>query len=335
MPQRPAGVNQLALALLLAGVLWLMLQLGFVPASLLNALGRWWPLLVIAGGIGLTVPRIGVVTGLVGGSALILVFALIGFTPNTAPAATLVIEQMPQGARAAEIELELGSPNTTIEASRDPTVLLHAEFSSQVLGSVKTNGREVASASVSPQRSIFNPFGPSGSWELTVPGTVPLALELRGGSGAAVADLSRAQLRDLDARGGSGALALVLPPTAFEGEVRGGSGSLEVSVPRGASADLELRLASGSTTVAVNEGADAVIELRTGSGRVELILPADAPIRLTIERDGSGNVTVRDYLTRRSGRGDTGVWESASFANGGRVIDIRITSAGSGAIVVR
>ncbi len=335
MPSRSPGVTQLALALVFAGVLWLMLQLGFVPASLLAALGRWWPLLLIAGGIGLAVPRIGVITGLVSGSALILVFALLGFKPEPTGASALTIEQMPPGARAAEFEIELGSPATRIVATRDPGVLLQAAFSGQVLGRVTTNGREAPSVDISPQRSIFNPFGPSGSWQLTLPGSVPLTLELAGGSGSAVVDLGTTLLRDLDVRAGSGSLALVLPPTAFEGEVRGGSGSLELSVPQGASTDLTIRLSSGSTTMSVDAGADAVIELRTGSGRFDLVLPAEAPIRLTIERDGSGSVSVRDHLTRRSGRGDTGVWESPSLANGGRVIDIRIASVGSGAIVVR
>lgn len=335
MPQRSTGVNQLALALVFAGVLWLMLQLGFVPASLTGALGRWWPLMLIAAGVGLTFPRVGVVPGLIGGSAVILAFALLGYAPSTTPASASVYEPMPPGARSAVFDIELGSPATKIAASRDPGLLLEADFSGPVLGSVTARGREEPHVDLAPQRTVFNPFGPPGTWQVTLPATVPLELDVDTGSGSADLDLSLTLLRELELRAGSGSVTLALPPTAFESEVRGGSGRLEVYVPTGASADLTVRLESGSTTISVGAGADAVIELRSGTGSLELVLPPAAPIRLTIDRDGSGSVTVSEYLTRRSGRGDVGVWESVALASGGRVIDVRIVSAGSGSILVR
>ncbi len=41
-----------ALLLVAVGVLWLLIETGFVPAALSLALFSWWPLLLIAAGLG-------------------------------------------------------------------------------------------------------------------------------------------------------------------------------------------------------------------------------------------------------------------------------------------
>src|SRR5690606_15782488 len=115
----------------------------------------------------------------------------------------------------------------------------------------------------------------------------------------------------------------------------GGSGPIELSFAPGASVDVRASLGSGPTTVFVGEGTDARLRFRLGSGPLDLDLPDSAPIRLTVEDDGSGPLRVPRFLERRSGRGDTGVGESASLRNGGRVIDVVLEDVGSGPVTIR
>ncbi len=334
MNARPTGVNQLAFALIGAGALWLLLQLGFVPDSLSAALGRWWPLLLVAAGAGLTFPRLGLAPALLLASGAILVFSLVGVAPRVPAATSAMSVPMPATARSAEFEIELASPATAIITSPNTAILFDASFSGSVLGTVTSRGDQQPKVRVAPQRTLTNPFGPSGEWRLTLPATLPLSLDLKAGSGSASVDLSRSLLNDLKVTAASGALDLAFPATSFTADLRGGSGGLRVAVPSGASADLAVRTESGATRLSVGDGADARIELRTRSGSVELTLPPTAPIRLTIERDASGSVSVPAYLTRLSGSGDVGVWESAALQRGGRVIDVRIVSVGSGSIMI-
>lgn len=335
MHRGSSGVNQLALALIAAGVLWLMLQLGFVPDSLWASLARWWPLLLVAAGAGLVFPRVGLAPALLTGSALILAFSLLDYRPASPMATGSVSEALPAGARSASFDLELGSFPARIVTSPDASLLFAGDFTGPLSGVVEVDGGERPEVNLRPQRTVFNPLTQAGEWRLTLPATLPISLELETGSARADVDLSRALLRELEVDGGSGWLSLALPATSFTGEVAAGSGRLELAVPGGASVDLSLRLGSGASTLTVGGGADANIEVHARSGRFELVLPPSAPIRLTIDRDGSGSVSVSDRLTRRSGRGDVGVWESSSLAGGGRVIDVRVASVGSGAIVVR
>ena len=98
---------------------------------------------------------------------------------------------------------------------------------------------------------------------------------------------------------------------------------------------MEADLSSGPTSIFIGEGSDVRLTLETGSGPLDLDLPDSAPIRLTVRDDGSGPLRLPRFLERRSGSGDTGVWESASLRDGGRVIDIVLEEVGSGPVTVR
>ncbi len=114
-----------------------------------------------------------------------------------------------------------------------------------------------------------------------------------------------------------------------------GSGSARVRVAPGASLDIDADTGSGSLHLEVGHSTDLQLTLDAGSGAVTLDLPDDAPIRLEVTDDGSGRLNLPGYLVRRSGSGDTGVWQSAAFERGGRVILVRVVGAGSGSITVR
>jgi hypothetical protein len=181
------------------------------------------------------------------------------------------------------------------------------------------------------------PFLGRGRWAIGLPTGLPVDLAITARSADTTVDLTHVSLDELAIDAGSGSLSSALPGvgSVYRADVSGGSGHIELSVAPGASLDLKARLRSGSTDVFVGEGTDLRLALGTGSGPVTLDLPDTAPIRLTITDDGSGRVTLPNYLVRRSGNGDTGVWESHNLDQGGRVIDVVVNEAGSGAITFR
>src|SRR5690606_39299162 len=169
-------------------------------------------------------------------------------------------------------------------------------------------------------------------WDLEVPRGVPLDLRVEGGSRQLTLHLQHTQLSSPALDAGSGPTTVDLPGggTPYRVALDGGSGPIELRIAPGASVDMEADLSSGPTSIFIGEGSDVRLTLETGSGPLDLDLPDSAPIRLTVRDDGSGPLRLPRFLERRSGSGDTGVWESASLRDGGRVIDIVLEEVGSG-----
>jgi len=338
MPGRFAEPRFVAVLLIAIGALWVMVQAGYVPVELLHSLARWWPLLLIAAGVGLALPKVGPLPALAAASAVILALALLGDPVPSGDRVTLHVEPLPAPARSVEANLNLASSPVSITVTQQPGVMLAATFTGEPQGQLSARGDVSPRVTVNPRRSFANPFasiGRQSDWQLALTGALPLDLSIEAHSGALELDLRAAQLRRLDLQTGSGSARVQLPAASYAVDLETGSGAVWVDIMPGASVDLRAELASGASEIKVGEGADSRIRLEARSGSLTLDLPDDAPIRLEITDDGSGRVAVPDYLQRRSGSGDTGVWESAALEQGGRVIDIRISDAGSGAIQIR
>ena len=132
-------------------------------------------------------------------------------------------------------------------------------------------------------------------------------------------------------------MTLALPGQVdrYRASIDGGSGATRVTVAAGASLDLALDLGSGPTDLALPPGGRSSVTLRAGSGPVTIDVPETAAVRLEVRDDGSGPLRVAPFLTRQSGSGDTGVWESAAGAGPGGEIAITVMGAGSGSLTIR
>jgi hypothetical protein len=327
----------LALVLVAAGALWLLVQVGFVPTTLLSVMATWWPVLLVGAGLDLVAPRLRPLklpfTAFA--SLIIIGLALVGVTLATVTDTTHVVDRDP-GLYTAHIDIELGSAPATIGRVEDGS-LITARFEGQPQGEVVSRRGTLGSIEVRPVPGNGVPFLGRGRWTIGLPTGVPVTLTLAGRSGDTSLDLTRISVDDLEIEAGSGDVSADLPGlgAVYRADVSAGSGSLEIRVAPGASADISARLRSGTTALFVGEGTDMRLELRAGSGSVTLDLPDTAPIRLNVEDDGSGRLTLPAFLERRTGSGDRGVWESGNLDQGGRVIEVTIREAGSGAITVR
>jgi len=360
------GRTLIALVLVAGGTLWLLVTVGFVPSPLLDVLRNWWPLFLIGGGLDLALPRNRPLhvpyTALAG--IVVVVLALLGVSLGGPRELHYRLERG-DDVRSAEVSLRLGSAATDV-TTVDTGTLFTAVFAGEPRGEVNVGGIRVAPSSggtaggssraaesvnssatateagrasitVRPLRSSAATFLDRGRWSVGLPRDLPLDLSVDGGSGRTTLDLAELQLTNLSISVGSGSIDADLPGlgTAYRADVVGGSGSFELWIAPGASLDLDARFRSGSADVHVGEGTDLRLALITGSGAVTLGLPGTAPIHLDIRDDGSGRLSLPSYLRRRSGSGDTGVWESDSLGRGGRVIEVRIVQVGSGSITIR
>src|SRR5690606_14861991 len=236
--------------------------------------------------------------------------------------------------RRVTFDLDLGAHATHVAPAASASTLVRASFAGEPVGRVDVRDGAEASVRVRPERETLMTLGRR---RLGVPRAVPLALAVAAGSGPVTLDLVGTQLASLELDAGSGSVVLDLPGGGepYAVDIDGGSGALEARVAPGASLDMRADLGSGAASVFVGEGSDARVVLRLGSGPLDLDLPDSAPIRLTVEDDGSGPLRLPSFLERRSGRGDTGVWESASLRDGGRVIEVVLERVGSGRVTVR
>ncbi len=326
----------IAYALVALGALWLLIEIGFVPPSLTQALLEWWPLLLVGLGLDFVLPadRRGPLPVTVYAAAALLVIALFGISAPTRAADSEFERPLPPEARSMRALLELGSVTSTLGPAGSD-VAVEAEFDGQAPGKVELTGTTDLQFELRRGRPTFQ-FG-RAKWQIELNPDLSTVLDVRAGSGRARLDLAEFDLTQLTLDAGSGRTELTLPGGGryYGADIEGGSGRLEVEVMSGASVDLALRTRSGRTDLRIDEGSDVLLNLVSGSGAVNIELPDDAPIRVEIRDDGSGRVRMPGRLERRSGSGDTGVWQTESFQRGGRVINITVVDAGSGSITFK
>ena len=326
-----------AYALVALGALWLLIEVGFVPPSLTRALLEWWPLLLIGLGLDFVLPanKRGPLPITVYAATGILLISLFGISAPKAVTEQEFQRPIPPDARSLTALIELGAVRSNIQAA-EPGTAVEAEFEGQSPSKVELTGTTELQFEIRRGRPTFQ-FGRRASWDIELTPTLPTALDVRSGSGSAQLDLGQFDLTAFTLDAGSGSTDLTLPGGGryYRADIEAGSGRLDARVEAGASLDLALQTRSGSVNLQVGEGTDLQLHLATRSGAVTIDLPDNAPIRIEILDDGSGRVRVPDYLTRRSGNGDTGVWQSDSFERGGRVINVTVVEAGSGSITFR
>lgn len=338
MNRRPPRRDLLPALLIAVGVLWLLFQVGFVPPRVLAALAFYWPLLLI--GVGLDLLRLRrpwAVPYTALAAAVVILAALLIPGPGSSRDATAFSEPVGAATRAS-VRLELASAPTRVFAAGERATLLDARIQGRPEASFSVQGQRDKTLTVRRRPGAWLPSSLGVSrWELGLGTALPLDLRVDGGSGSANLDLTGLQLSALRVDVGSGPLSLALPGSSprYRATLDGGSGPLQVRLAPGASLDLALDTGSGPADVSVPADADVSVELRAGSGPVRLDVPDGGAVRVEARDDGSGPLRVAPFLTRRSGSGDTGVWQSPAYAGARQRVTITVVSAGSGSITVR
>jgi hypothetical protein len=252
--------------LISAGVLFLLNNLGVVPWTIWETLGRLWPLILIAIGIDLVVGRRSPVISLllvlaVLGTGGAIVYANSGFTaPGELASAQLDIRL--NTAKSADVHVDMGVGSLTIGSmSGEPNELARGD-----LGYYENHGAprvdvnesgNTAEVEIAERSGGWN-FAPhwfnggrSPGWVITLNERVPVNLEVDAGTGNMTLDLEDLQLSGLTVDSGTGNASITLPATANNTtvELDGGTGNLELIVPEGLEARIEVDSGIGNTTV--------------------------------------------------------------------------------------
>lgn len=323
-----------AIVLIAGGALWLLVATGFIPPRLLGSLFGLWPLLAIGIGLDLLIDRKPfdlAFTAL----AIVAMLLIALIRPAAGPFEARFVEPV-GGAEWVEVVLDLADAPTTLRPLVGSDLFRADIVDAREVAFESDGGRNRAIVLRAHGRRGVGALAARARWDLRLGTGVPTALEVDMGSGHADLDLSGIALETLEIDGGSGALQLTLPATgsAYAALLDLGSGASEIATDPGAEVALRVSTGSGAGRWTVSPGTHLTLDLETASGSQTIDLPDDADILLRVEDDGSGALTLPDFLERIDGRGDTGAWRSRD-SQGAPEIVITVRDVGSGALSFR
>ena len=345
------------------GVVWLLANLGVIPAANLGILLSLWPLLLVFIGLdiifGRRWPAISTLIGLL---MIALVIWLLIMGPslglktsdsffglpivwNNMESRTERFSEPLGDATSATINLHLSRWPANVMPASDPAALIDARvtYFGGMTFDVSGSGKQktVTLGQNWSQTVVFGAWrwDDRSRWDIGLSPKVPLTLNVNAGSGAASLDLAQLTLSGLTLDGGSGLLSVNLPAGPDRYSVRAdlGSGMATMTLADAATADLDIDGGSGLFTLSIGKQAAVRANLRTGSGMTTITLPAGSATRFEVLNGGSGLLTVASelQLVSRGRERNTGVWETAGFAGAERQVAITVRDMGSGALAVR
>lgn len=274
--------------LIAVGLAWLLADLGYLPAGVIEL----WPLLLVALGLELLLGRDPKGRRL---SALVLVGLLLaaGFwlafgPPSSGPFVRESL-RVPFTAGLQTAGLRLDAPVARLELSAlpaDAESLLDAELERlprQRILLERKRRRERMELRLRSEGRNLRLQGRAPLWKLGLHPAVRYDMDLRLGVGQGRLDLRGLELEGLAIRAGVGDLTVFFPTKGgYEARVEGGVGRLTLLLPPGLPVELEVEKGIGRVAVSGLEGGGR----RWSSGG------SGPPLRLAVEA-GVGQVEVR------------------------------------------
>lgn len=337
-PQRQQPSFFFPIALITAGIVWLLVNNGTIPVENLYRLAAFWPVLLIIAGIGLLFRRLWwPVNALIWAAVAVLVLWLLtggaGFLPQRAAAQfkheTLTTDV--GSAKSAAVRLDLSIYATTIQALENNTDLVVADVYSNNGMLLDASGGERKNIQLrgnfQPGNFIFNPRidewveSASRRWEIELTKSIPLDLFVDVGTGSTKMDLAGIKLEKLRVEGGTGSMDIDLSKS----QASTSQASLPVSIDVG----------TGSLDLILPNSAPVEVNYQGGTGSTRITLPQGAGVQVEVRDGGVGSLRLPDGFTKVRGEAgeDEGVWENAAFS--GAKTPIKITlDMGTGSVTI-
>jgi hypothetical protein len=290
------------------GVILLLSNMGFFPATSWAVLWRLWPVALIALGIDVLVGHRTVLGAIASG---VLALLLIGLAIGVA----LLADQIP-----ALIELAKPAELVTERVEHPLNDITQARVSVDWTSSpghlsALSDSNNLIEADVAYRGEL--------AFDVDVDGDradVSLDSYLQG--------LSYGSL-DFDDRNAVWDVKLH-PTPQYDFVLDSGSGSYEYDLTELQVRSIELNAGSGSVRLLLPSGSDITGEFDIGSGSVDIIIPESLGVR--IERDaGSGPFRPDDRFVQIIGDDDEGVWQTENYSDAEYTVELEIDQ-GSGAI---
>jgi hypothetical protein len=338
-----------------AGVMWLLYGLDVISTSNLEVLGLVWPVFVIGIGVDLLVGHRSALAGAIVGVVtvgIVIALMLVGPSAGWVSTGDLKTETFstPVGeATEAQVEIGLSGHTTLLHAlpaavgterpllyasvTHRGTIEFSAEGTTQKVVTLKSgNGWKwwewIGSNSATP-------------WDIGLDRGVPLSLIVRASSGSSTLDLTGLQVRKLEVHASSGDSQVILPgadpSSAYRPDIQlnSSSGRMDLQAPDGAILGMKVDMSSGDTRVTLGKDSAADISFRGSSGQFVLTVRPGQALRIEVKNISSGDVNLPDGLTRISGEGKEGVWQTPGYTSAANLVDLVIESMSSGTVKVQ
>ena len=179
-------------------------------------------------------------------------------------------------------------------------------------------------------------------WDIGLDRSLPLAVTVFGSSGSNTVDLTGLQqLRSLEVHASSGDSHVILPAadplSAYRLELTlfSSSGRMDVQGADGAAFGGRVEMSSGDARISLGKDSAADIAFRGSSGQFVLTVRPGQAYRVEVRQTSSGDVKLPDGLTRVSGEGEEGVWQTTGYDSAAYRVNLVIESLSSGTVKVQ
>jgi hypothetical protein len=245
------------------GLILLGQNLGWVQNDIWLSLLRMWPLILVAAGIDLLIPRRTFWGTLLSLVLILAVFAggfwLAGPGVRVRPAGGLQEISVPLGsASAAEVKFSPPVASLTVGALQGTTALLEGTVPAEKYGRVEARTHQdgaTAAVEIEASGAYVTPiFGPMDQpWVFALTTQIPIDLRVSAGVGDAHLDLAGLRVSGLDVEMGVGRVVITLPAGgSFSGQVSGGVGQTVIVIPKGVA--VHVRMTTGIGGMQTPEG---------------------------------------------------------------------------------
>jgi hypothetical protein len=269
------------IALITAGVIWLLVNNGTIPVEHIYRLAPYWPALLILGGLSLVFRQIWwPLSALMWAAAAVLVVWMLVASPNLLPAPKGVefkeerVTEALGSTKSATVGLDLSTMSTTIHKLSGSSDLIDATIShaGKLNFTASGNEQKTVKLGVSSEDPTwwFNWLASgaqeSKPWDIGLTTQVPLRLRVDASTGSTKMDLDGVQLESLTVNGSTGSLVIDLPADAprFPFTYDASTGSAVINVPGGTAFDMNVEASTGSITIDVPDGAGVQVDVRDG-----------------------------------------------------------------------
>ena len=300
------------LLLIMGGGLLLLQNLGYISGISWGSIWRFWPLLLIALGIdtlfsrrsavGSTLSAL-LILALLGGAVYLLMNAasfpwMSQFVQETGWQSERVSHPL-SGVERANVTIDWASVPLRLEALDDSpdliegTVVYRGRLNFDTVEGRRTSVK-LSTDSMGAGWAPLDLDGEERRWVLGLSPSVPLDVDLEGGSGSAELDLRGLELQELGLDVASGSVDMYVPSGTYEIWIEGGSGALDLWLPQ--EAGVQLVVDGGSGTLWPGERLRLVDGDRDGDGlwESENLSQADAVLHIRLDVS-SGAVRIRDW----------------------------------------
>jgi hypothetical protein len=322
------------IALITAGVVWLLVNNGTIPVENLYRLIPFWPVLLILAGLSLFTRRIWwPLNALMWAAAGVLVVWVLtsgsAFLPRLSPLELKheTLRETPAQATSADVKLNLSIHPTTVHALSGSQDLLVADIYSVNGTTLDASGGTKKYVSLhesfTANSFVFNPRidqwleASSKPWDIGISPAIPVSLTVDSGTGRTDLNLEGLKLESL--------------------RVNAGTGRTEINLPK-SQAVLPVRLEMGTGGTAVTLPADTPLELTAngGTGGLQINLPEGAGVQVDLRNGGLGGLTLPSSFSKVRGNVDQkeGVWQNAQYPSAKNPVKI-ILNIGTGGVTIQ